>query len=80
VHSEVEALLDELVRPLIEADGGNLELVSVTEDTVVVRLLGACAGCPGAPYTRSKVIEPVVQRILPKATIKLERRPTSPQE
>jgi Fe-S cluster biogenesis protein NfuA len=75
VQSRVEALLNEIVRPLVEADGGHLELVSATEKEIVIRLTGACAGCPGAPYTRSKVIEPVLREIVPGAQLRIELKP-----
>ncbi|MFY9134998.1 MAG: NifU family protein, partial [Bacillota bacterium] len=46
MREKVEALLDE-IRPSLQADGGDVELVDVTEDGIVkVRLKGACAGCP----------------------------------
>lgn len=82
VRGEVEALLEDLVRPLVEADGGGIELVSVDRNVVTVRLTRACGGCPGAPYTRSGLIEPVLRRALgPRLVVRLERavtRPSSP--
>ena len=48
----------------MRADGGEIELVEVKDRTVVVRLSGVCAGCPGQPYTVSGVIEPVLKRAL----------------
>jgi Fe-S cluster biogenesis protein NfuA len=84
VKDEVEGLIAEVLRPLIEADGGGIELVRVEESTVVVRLLAACGGCPGAPYTKASVIEPVLSRGLGRTIrVKLERspgRPSSPDE
>ncbi len=46
----VEKALDEL-RPNLQADGGNVELVDVTDGVVKVRLTGACAGCPMSQMT-----------------------------
>lgn len=43
--SKVEAILN-LVRPAMQADGGNVELVSVSDGVVQVRLLGTCIACP----------------------------------
>ena len=46
MREKVEAVLDE-IRPSLQADGGDVELIDVTEDGIVkVRLKGACAGCP----------------------------------
>lgn len=84
VRGEVEALLEDLVRPLVEADGGGIELVAVDGNVVTVRLTRACGGCPGAPYTRAGLIEPVLRRALgPRVVVRLERaatRPSSPEE
>ncbi|MEI7656716.1 MAG: NifU family protein [Phycisphaerae bacterium] len=47
-----------LIRPAIQADGGDVELVEVTSDGVVrVRFLGACIGCPSASVTLHVGIE-----------------------
>jgi len=61
---EVEGVLEELVRPVVEADGGTIELVSIEDRRVVVYLDGACAGCPGRPYTRAGLIEPALRKSL----------------
>ena len=48
----------EKVRPVLQRDGGDVELVEVSDDGVVlVRLKGACSGCPGATMTFKAVIE-----------------------
>lgn len=58
--TRVEQALDEWVRPVLEADGGGIELVSVEGATVQIRLTDACAGCPGAAYTLRRVVMPVL--------------------
>jgi Fe-S cluster biogenesis protein NfuA len=71
---EVERVIDTWVRPLIEADGGSIEVVGVDDDVVTVRLTRACGGCPGAPMTRSGLIEPALTRALGRAIrVKLQR-------
>ena len=60
MRAQIEALLSEYVRPLVEADGGRIELVEVDGDRVTVELSGMCLGCPGRPYT----VEHVIQRAL----------------
>jgi Fe-S cluster biogenesis protein NfuA len=49
-RESVEAVLAR-IRPLMQADGGDIELVSVTGNNANVRLTGMCAGCPSAHMT-----------------------------
>jgi Fe-S cluster biogenesis protein NfuA len=66
--SRVQATLNE-VRPMLQADGGDVELVGVDEDGVVrVRLQGHCAGCPGAQMTLSMGIERKLKENIPEVT------------
>ena len=54
---EVQQALEE-IRPMLQADGGDVELVEITEDGVVrVRLQGACHGCPMSQMTVKNGIE-----------------------
>lgn len=64
---EVEQVLDTL-RPAMTADGGNVELVTITNGSVVVRLIGACTMCPSAELTLRRGIEPTLKRALPWVT------------
>ena len=64
VYDRAKEIIDDLIRPLVEADGGQIELVEVEDSTVVIRLSGTCAGCPGQPYTLERVIEPALRRVL----------------
>ena len=63
---KVTEVIDQ-VRPLLQADGGNIELVSVAEDTgvVSVRLQGACKGCPGAAMTLKMGVERLLRDKVP---------------
>ena len=55
------------VRPFLQADGGDVELVSVSEEGVVkVRLTGACGGCPMATMTLKAGIERVLKKEVPE--------------
>ncbi len=55
------------VRPSLQADGGDVELVSVSEEGVVkVRLTGACGGCPMANMTLKAGIERVLKKEVPE--------------
>ncbi len=56
----------ETIRPMLQNDGGDIELVGVDEDkTVRVRLQGACSGCPGAAMTLKMGVERLLQQKLP---------------
>ncbi|WP_027369660.1 NifU family protein [Desulfovermiculus halophilus] len=66
MKERVESIL-ETIRPQLQADGGNVELVEVTEDNVVrVRLQGACAGCPMSQMTLKNGIERVIKEKIPE--------------
>ncbi|NPA39458.1 MAG: NifU family protein [Thermodesulfobacteria bacterium] len=57
------------VRPMLQADGGDVELVDVTEDGVVkVRLKGACGSCPMAMVTLKMGIERYLKREVPEVS------------
>ncbi|MCA1725740.1 MAG: NifU family protein [Thermomicrobia bacterium] len=57
------------VRPALQADGGDLELVEVTDDGVVmVRLHGACSGCPMSTMTLTYGIERFLRQQVPGVT------------
>lgn len=65
MKEQVRKALDK-VRPYLQRDGGDLELVDVTQDgEVKVRLKGACRGCPGAQITIKQGIERVLKREIP---------------
>ena len=65
MESEVRQALED-VRPMLQADGGDVELVEVTEEGVVrVRLQGACQGCPMAQMTVKNGIEQLLKEKVP---------------
>ncbi|MEM0359695.1 MAG: NifU family protein [Hadesarchaea archaeon] len=62
----IEEVLNQL-RPELQAHGGDVELVEVTEDKVVkVRLTGACAGCPMSALTLAMGVERALRREIPE--------------
>jgi len=66
MKEKVEAALAE-VRPALQRDGGDVELVEVTEESVAkVRLTGACRGCPMAQMTLQMGIERVLKEKIPE--------------
>jgi Fe-S cluster biogenesis protein NfuA len=63
---KIRSAIDE-VRPYLKADGGDVELVEVTTDnTVKVRLTGACDGCPFSMMTLKAGIEQVIRKNFPE--------------
>ena len=68
---QILKLCREILAPLVEADGGEMYLVTVGADEVHVHLAGTCAGCPGASLTRDRVLEPAFAGIVPKLTLKV---------
>ena len=57
----------EKVRPYLQSDGGDIELIEVTDDmTVKVRLTGACHGCPYSMQTLKAGVEQVVKKEVPE--------------
>lgn len=61
----VQEVLDE-IRPTLQADGGNVELLEVSEDGIVkLEMVGACAGCPMATMTLRAGIERLLFERLP---------------
>jgi len=57
----------EQIRPNLQADGGDIELVDVTEDGIVkVKLQGACRGCPGAAMTLKNGVERLLKANVPE--------------
>lgn len=68
MKEKVEEALSK-IRPALQADGGDVELVSVGEDgTVQVKLTGACSGCPMAALTLQAGVERVLKAEVPEIT------------
>jgi Fe-S cluster biogenesis protein NfuA len=64
-RERVEAVL-ERVRPFIQADGGNIELVAVEGNSADVRLTGMCSGCPSAHMTLYLGVESALRDEIPE--------------
>ncbi|MBP7275883.1 MAG: iron-sulfur cluster assembly scaffold protein [Kiritimatiellae bacterium] len=57
----IETMVDRDIRPLLHRDGGDLELVDIKGFQVYCRLMGACAGCPGAASTLKYMVEQMLK-------------------
>ncbi len=63
---KVQVSLDK-IRPSLQADGGDVELVNITDDAVIeVRLKGACGCCPMATLTLKAGVERVLKEDIPE--------------
>lgn len=68
VHDRVQEVIN-LIRPAVQADGGDLELVDVSADGVVsIRFHGACHGCPSSTMTLHMGIERNLRSMVPQVT------------
>ena len=64
MREEIEKIIDE-IRPALQADGGNIELVDVQDGVVKVRLMGACGSCPMSQLTLKRGVEARLKAKLP---------------
>jgi Fe-S cluster biogenesis protein NfuA len=65
LRDKVEQVLSR-VRPLLQADGGDVELVAVQDGSATVRLTGNCVGCPSAQMTLHLGIELALKEAIPE--------------
>ena len=64
MEQEVKQAIEK-IRPYLQRDGGDIELVSVDGSVVKVRLRGACAGCPMSQMTLKSVVEQTLKKEVP---------------
>jgi len=65
MRDKVEEVLDK-IRPSLMRDGGNVELIDVSDGVVKVKLTGACAGCPMSTMTLKMGIERILKQEIPE--------------
>ncbi|MBW2619798.1 MAG: NifU family protein [Deltaproteobacteria bacterium] len=65
MKEKIQAVIDK-IRPMLQADGGDVELVDVVDGVVTVRLKGACAGCPMSQMTLKNGIERFLKKEIPE--------------
>jgi Fe-S cluster biogenesis protein NfuA len=65
MKESVQMIIDK-IRPMLQKDGGDVELVSVEGGVVKVRLQGACKGCPMSQMTLKNGIEAFIKKELPE--------------
>jgi len=65
LRERVQQVIDR-IRPAVQADGGDIELVDVIGDTVKIRFHGACHGCPSSTMTLQHGIQRTLQDKIPE--------------
>lgn len=65
LYDRVAEIIDE-VRPFIQSDGGDIELLKVEDNVVYVNLSGACVGCPSSMITLKQGVEVRIREELPQ--------------
>ena len=56
----------ESIRPALQADGGDIQLVSIEDGVIKVRLMGACGGCPMSQMTMTQGVEKAIKKVVPE--------------
>ena len=65
MKAEVQAVIEK-IRPMLQRDGGDVELVGIDDNVVKVRLQGACKGCPMSQMTLKNGIEKFIKKEVPE--------------
>jgi Fe-S cluster biogenesis protein NfuA len=65
MQDKVKEILDK-IRPALQSDGGDVQLIEVSDGTVKVKLTGACAGCPMSTLTLKNGIERILKQEVPE--------------
>ncbi len=67
MRERVEKVIDR-IRPAVQMDGGDIQLVDIVDGVVKVRLVGACVGCPSSAMTLKMGIERAIRNEVPEIT------------
>lgn len=71
----IDAMVQEVLAPLLERDGGTIEVAAFEGSVLTLRIGGQLGGCPGTPYVKRHVIEPAIRRAAgPDVEIVYERK------
>lgn len=66
MEEDVRRTIEEKIRPGVQLDGGDIELVDVADGVVTIRLIGACDGCPMSPVTLRAAVERILMQEVPQ--------------
>ena len=65
MEDKVKEVLEQDIRPMLQADGGDVELVEIVDGVVKVRLMGACGSCPMSQMTLKQGVEEILKKKVP---------------
>lgn len=65
MEDKVKSVIEK-IRPMLQRDGGDIQLVSVVNGVVKVKLAGACCGCPMSQMTLKAVVEREIKKAVPE--------------
>ena len=66
MRDKIEKVIDEQIRPGLQMDGGDIEVVDVENGIVKIRLHGACHGCPSSSATLFGGVERILKQEIPE--------------
>ncbi len=78
MQAQLQAVLDERVRPYLQSHGGDAEILSYDDGVLRLRMMGQCATCPAALLTNETLIEAELKEAFPALTRVLIVQETSP--
>lgn len=64
--AKIQEVIETQVRPALQSDGGDIELIDVEDGIVKVRLVGACAHCPSSALTLYEGVEKMLKDLIPE--------------
>lgn len=79
MYEEIEAVLDEYVRPLLRTHGGDMEVLEVDGGVLRFKLKGKCSGCPAADLTTEELIQAELTEHMPAIKQAVLVQETSPE-
>lgn len=74
---EVEKIINEEIRPFLENNGGNIELIDVSDGVVKVKLVGACGCCPMSQLSLKQGVEARLEARIPEVKEVIAVGPTA---
>jgi Fe-S cluster biogenesis protein NfuA len=66
LETQIEEVINQHIRPYIEADGGRITFIEMRDNVVFVELAGACGTCPSAQMTLKGGVEAILKRRFPE--------------
>ncbi len=61
----VQDILDDMVRPALQGDGGDISLIRIEDNNIYVRLVGSCSSCPSSIMTMKMGVEALLKEEFP---------------